>query len=255
MKRVLLLALCVWAAFSAFAAADQKLVVGFKNVAEPDAALEAFIGDLRRAIMSAKVRDYTVFDAFFAPEILVFHRGLDPLQPWNAAEPITHSPLTRLADALVERKPPVEGKPRTNDREGALLAILQIIRTRIPRGTMKDVPGAVCAPAEYDFDHQAALAFAGKFERDLRDLRFFDTILYLLTAPGSRKGNFIPSNTLVIPDHDPLAPPGWQRYKTAEGLSGYVQERLHPHALAQHHLCFSKVNGEYRITAVFGHGL
>lgn len=254
MKRLLLLAICAWTAFSAVATADEKLVVGFKNTVQADAELDAFVADLRRAIMSAKAPDYTVLDTFFAPRVDVFQRGLDPLQPWKPAEPITQSPLTRLADILVEQEPLPEGQPVPDYRDDALRVVLGIIGPKAPFGSMKEVPGAVCTPAEYDFDRRAALAFARKFELDTYSLRFFDQIVYLLAAPGAKKGNYISANELVMFNHDPLAPPGWSRYETADGISGYTGERDDMHVLAQNHLCFAKVKGEYRITAVFGYG-
>lgn len=232
-----------------------ELTVSRSGVVAPNVELEEFIGDLRRAIMSAKMRDYAVFDAFFAPRIRVFRRGLDPQQPWKAGDAISEAPLRQLADMLVEREAAANTQSERNYREDALRAVLKIIWAKKPLGSMKEVPGATCLPAQYDFDQDAALAFARQTGRDLSDLRFFDHILFLLAAPGGKKGSFLRPNTLAIADPEQMAPPGWHRYKTAGGIAGYVQERLEPKRLAQRHLCFSKVDGAYRITAVFGYGL
>lgn len=255
MKRLLLLALCLWAALSSIAAATEELVVGFRNTVRSNAELDAFIGDLRRAIMSAKVRDYAIFDGFFAPEIKTFHRSLDPLQPWNASGTITGSPLPQLADVFVEQEPPADGQPVPDYREDVLRTVLRMIWGKPSLGTMQQVPGSICTPAEYDFDHAAALAFARKFELDTYSLRFFGKNVFLSDKPRSKRGARVAANTLMIFDYDPKAPAGWGLYETAGGARGYMEDRDDTQGLSQSHICFAKVDGKYRITAVFGYGL
>jgi hypothetical protein len=204
--------------------------------------------------MSAKPRDYAVFDAFFAPRIDVFQRGLDPLQPWRPGESITGSALTRMADSLVEQEP-VEGEPARDYREDVLMVILTMIWGNGPLGSMKEVPGQICTPAQYDFDREAALAFARKFALDTYSLRFFPKNVFLATRPKGTSGARVPANTLMMFDYDPKAPAGWGRYQTAGGVRGYMKDRDDTLGLSQNHICFGKVKGKYRITAIFGYGL
>lgn len=232
-----------------------ELTVSYADVVEPPNEVNALMDRLRLAIMSAMVRDYSRFDAFFAPRIEVFQRGLDPLQPWSSGEPITQAPLTALADILVEQGPIEEGQPKPDYREDVLQTFLRIVWKRTPLGSLKEVPGAVCAPAAYDYDRKAALAFAKKFDLDLYSLRFFPQNTFLFNRPGGKQGGRVPAYTLMIFDYDPRAPAGWGRYVTAGGVRGYMEDRDDTLGLSQNHLCFARINGDYRITAVFGYGL
>ena len=54
---------------------------------------------------------------------------------------------------------------------------------------------------------------------------------------------------------DPKAPAGWERYESAGGVKGYMKGRDDALNLSLNHVCFAKVKGKYRITAVFGYGL
>jgi len=254
MKYALPLLAALLSAALPHASVAAELTVSYADVVEPENEVKALMDRLRLAIMSAEVRDYSRFDAFFAPRIEVFHRGLDPLQPWNPGDPITQAPLTALADILVEQEPLGEGQPKPDYREDVLRTFLRIIWARTPIGSLREVPGAVCAPAAYDYDRKAALAFAGKFGLDLYSLRFFPRNTFLSSRPGSVEGGRVPAYTLMIFDYDPKAPAGWGRYQTAGGLRGYMEDRDDTLGLSQDHLCFAKVDGEYRITAVFGYG-
>lgn len=231
-----------------------ELTVSYADVVEPENEVKALMDRIRLAIMSAQVRDYSAFDVFFAPRVAVFQRGLDPLQPWNPGEPITREPIPALADILVEQEPIEDGQPKPDYREDVLRTFLRIVWARAPLGSLKETPGAVCAPAAYDYDRKAALAFAGKFGLDLYSLRFFPQNVFLASRPGGKQGARVPAYTLMKFDYDPKAPAGWGRYETAGGVRGYMEDRDDTLGLSQDHLCFARIDGEYRIIAVFGYG-
>ena len=65
----------------------------------------------------------------------------------------------------------------------------------------------------------------------------------------------MPANSLVMFDYRPGLPEGWSYYESAGGIKGYTRGEGDGLGLSQNHLCFAKVEGKYRITAVFGYGL
>ncbi len=122
-------------------------------------------------------------------------------------------------------------------------------------GTLPEMPGATCAPAAYKVDRKAVRAFASRFDLDAHSLYFFGHDIVLAKAPASKRGQRVPANTLMISNYDPGTPNGWTRAETARGVKGYFKDGDDPLGLSQSHVCFAKVKGSYRITAIFGYGL
>jgi hypothetical protein len=233
------------------------LTVRFGGVVKPDAELRDFVADIRRLYMSEQKFDPRKADALFAPRVKTFWRSLDPFQPWKRNGDIRTDYLRGAADIMVEQGEPEEGKPLPDYRPDALKAIAEQVTDGQPFGTLKEMPGAICAPAEYRVDRKAALTFAKKFELDAYSLRFFaqDSMLY---AKPNLKSDFIgtvPPYTLMMFDHDPKAKDPWALYETSGGKRGYLMDDKPVLGLAQHHVCFAKVRGRYRIVALFGYGL
>jgi hypothetical protein len=157
---------------------------------------------------------------------------------------------------MVEQGDLEEGVPTPDYRPDAMKVIVGQIGSGEPFGTLKEVPGAVCAPAEYAVDRKAALAFAKKFELDAYSLRFYAKGIALVPRPLSAAVRArIPPYTLMMFDYDPTVPGRWGRYETSDGTSGYMEDRDDTLNLAQHHVCFAKVRGRYKIVALFGYGL
>ena len=233
------------------------LTVGFRDPVKPDAELQAFVTDLKRLHVAPKMLDYKAIDAMFAPRVKAFTRGLDPFQAWHKLDDITSNYLAGAADIMVEQGELPEGAKRPDYRLDALKLIIEQVAKGDPFGTQKEAPGAVCAPAEYKVNRKAASKFAKKYELDAYSLRFYSQPVALYekqTMKGELLG-MIPPYTLMMFDYDPKAREPWALYESSSGIKGYLYDDQPALGLAQHHVCFGKVGGRYRITALFGYGL
>lgn len=253
LRHVRTLSLAVLAALVPAAVAADGLTVRFRHVVKPDAELQAFVVRLARL----DPKSGKAVNALFAKRIQTFRRSLDPFQPWNNSTDIDSDYLKGAADLMVEQDEPEEGKPAQDYRPDALKQIIWQVSNGQPFGVLKEVPGAVCAPAEYEVDRKAALVFAKKFELDAYSLRFFNEQRFLYARPNlkSELVAMVPAYTLMMFDYDPKARDPWALYQSSGGKKGYLMDDKPVLGLAQYHVCFGKVKGEYRIVALFGYGL
>lgn len=232
------------------------LTVGTSDQVTPDAQLLAFVGDLRALAGPARKSSIKKVEKLFAPSVSAFTRGLDPFQPWHRLDDIKSDFLVGTANVMVEQGEIPEGMKIPDYRIDAMQQLAALIPEGGTFGTLQEMPGAVCAPAAYSVDRKAAAKFAARFKLDPYSLRFFDTSVGLHTKPGSAglSANLRP-RTLLMFDFKPDLPKGWSYYETSEGTSGYLKDRDDSRGLSQHHVCFAKVKGKYRITGIFGYGL
>ena len=79
----------VLAAFSVPILASEGIVVGHKNVVEPDAGLLAFAKQVEKQWVSVVDYDYPAIDRLFAPSVMTFMKNETPLQPFERREDIT----------------------------------------------------------------------------------------------------------------------------------------------------------------------
>ena len=233
-----------------------ELVVSWADTVEPDAQLKATVAELRQRAAGGRTSNLRKMEALFAPRVKVFTRSLDPFQPWNPVRDLTGEYLAGTADVMVEQGELAAGLPVLDYRLEAMKVLAALVpETGATFGTLREAPGAVCAPAVYKVDRKKALAFARRFESDAYSLRFHPVDVVLSPAPKGTDGQVVPAYTLMMFDYDPEAPEGWGLYETAGGAKGYMRDREDALGLSQNHVCFGKVDGEYRITAVFGYGL
>ena len=237
------------------AAQATELTVSYADVVQPDAELQATMAELGPLVAKGNKKDIRKVEAFFAPRVKAFTRGLDPYQPWHPLKDIKGKYLDGVANAMVEQGEFEAGTPAPDYRLEAMKQIAGLIGEGAVWGSMPEVPGAICAPAAYEVDRKAALSFAQKFELSAHSLRFFAHDVVLAAKPKGKKGRVVPANTLIMFDYDPKAPEGWGYYETSDGVKGYMQDRDDTLGLSQHHVCFAKVKGKYRISAIFGYGL
>lgn len=238
------------------AASAAELTVSHADVVKADKDLLKTVTALRALAAKGNKKNIGKVEAFFAPDVKVFWRSLDPFQPWTVAqEGVDGNFLDAMAGVMIEQGEYQEGQPAPDYRIDAMRKLAELIPEDGTFGTLKEAPGAVCAPAAYKVDRKAALAFAKKFELDAYSLRFFAEDVLFADKPGSGKGTMVPANTLVMFDYDPKAPDGWGRYETAGGVKGYMKDRDDTLVLSQQHVCFAKVKGKYLISAIFGYGL
>lgn len=238
-------------------AGAEGLTVRFRDVVQPDAELQAFIAQVKALHPAAKAPRGNAVNALFAPRVKTFQRNLDPFQPWRKTADITSDYLKGAADIIVEQGDPEEGKPIPDYRPDALEQIVAQVSNGEPLGTLKEVPGAICAPAEYEVERKAALAFARKFQLDAYSLRFFDKERMLYAKPNLKSDlvGTVPPYTLMMFDHDPKAREPWALYESSGGKRGYLMDDQPVLGLSQYHVCFGKIKGRYRIVALFGYGL
>lgn len=253
--RTLLFAVLATAA-PALAFAD-ALTVRFHDVVKPDAELQAFVARIKALDPKTAKLHGKAITALFAGRVRTFQRSLDPFQPWNRTADITSDYLQGAADLMVEQGEPEEGKPPVDYRPDALAQIIHQVGGGQPFGRLQELQGAICAPAEYEVDRKAALAFAGKFELDAYSLRFFSDEAMFYARPNLKSDLVaaVPPYTLMMFTYDPKTPKDWGRYETSDGRRGYMEDRGDTLGLAQYHVCFAKVKRDYRIVALFGYGL
>lgn len=232
-----------------------SLTVTDSDIVRPDPELLATVVALRAVAATAKKANIKKVEAFFALEVKTFQRSLDPFQPWNPTDALTRKYLQGVADVMVEQGELAAGMPVPDYRVAAMEQMADMLKDA-NFGSLPEVPGAVCVPAAYKVDRKTALAFAKRFELDAYSLQFFSEDVVLKKRPGSAAaGISVPPRTLMMSDYHPHAPEGWSFYETVEGIRGYMENGPEALGLSQNHVCFSKVKGKYKITAVFGYGL
>lgn len=229
--------------------------VTYANVVKPSLDLRKTIAKLRGLAAAGSKVNIKRVEAYFAPRTSTFTRGLDPFQPWKRGKTLTHDFLEGAANAMVEQGEFEAGLTVPDYRLSAMKLISSLTPEDATFGSLPEAPGAVCSPAAYRVDRHAALAFAKRFDLDAYSLRFFAGKVFLANAPGSRHGKFVAANTLIVFDYVPGVPKGWSHAETAGGAKGYMEDRNDMLELSQSHVCFAKVKGNYRITAIFGYGL
>lgn len=231
------------------------LTVTDADVMTPDAELQATVAAFRAVTATGKKSNIRKAEAFFAPKVKTFQRSLDPFQPWNPTDALTGKYLQGVADVMVEQGEMAAGMPVPDYRLVAMEQMAAMLKGST-FGSLPEVPGAVCAPAAYKVDRKAALAFAKRFELNAYSLQFFGKDIVLDKRPGSAAaGRLVSARTLMMFDYHPDMPEGWSFYETAGGIKGYMKNGPEARGLSQNHICFSKVKGKYRISAVFGYGL
>ncbi|MBN9137776.1 MAG: hypothetical protein J0I92_17275 [Phyllobacterium sp.] len=229
--------------------------VTYANIVRPSLELLEALAKLRSLSAPGNAKNIKGVEAYFAPETKTFSRGLDPFQRWKRGKSLTHDYLAGAADIMVEQGEFAAGLKVPDYRLSAMKLISSLVSEDATFGSLPEVPGAVCSPAAYSVDRKAALAFARRFNLDAYSLRFFAGKAFLASTPRSKRGEFLAANMLMIFDYAPGTPKGWSRVETAGGVKGYIEDRDDMRELSQNHVCFAKVKGSYRITAIFGYGL
>lgn len=237
------------------ASAADAIRVTQADVAAPDPELRKVLAELRSLAAAGSAKNIPKVEAYFASGTKTFTRGLDPFEPWRQGPKLTGDYLSGMADAMVEQGEFVEGRPAPDYRLGAMELLASLVSDDAVFGAMPEVPGALCSPAAYKVDRKAVRAFAKRFKLDAHSLFFFAEDVVLVKTPGEKRGERIPANTLMISDNELDMPEGWTRAETSSGARGYLRLRDDTPGLSQDHVCFAKVKGKYRITAIFGYGL
>jgi hypothetical protein len=239
------------------AAGADELVINYGNTVKPDAALKAFVGQFQAAI-AAKKPDYKKINGMFAPKVKAFSRSLDPLQPWNKSDTLTSKYIDGIIDIIVEQAPLADNAPQPDYRLDALAMMAHMLASGT-LGSMKEIPGSVCAPAEWSYDTAKVAAFLKAADDSANSVRFYpdETPLFAKPKKAAKQIGAVPANSLVSPNSPVIEPDGWMKLTSAGGLSGYAHDddTRTVHYLSQMHVCFGKVSGKYKVTGIFGYGL
>lgn len=246
----------VMAALSFPALAADGIVVGYKDVVEPEPELEAFAQEIVQAWISIKRVDPSRRDKFFAPIVKTFMKNGTPLQPFEPREDITSDYLRNAVFTFRAKKESIPDEDIDKYTLGTMSDIGRQIRWNPVWGTLPEVPGMVCAGAAFDVDAQAVAKFARIYGAGLDKLVFYKEPL-ALHAGKSQKSEFVgnvPPYTLIAVGKGDVASEDWHPLIASTGIKGYMGDPVEPVTLMQKHVCFTKVDGEYRIGALFGYG-
>jgi hypothetical protein len=255
MKRIPALLIALLSATFAQVSHAGEIRATYGDVVAPDPDLRKVLRDLRRVAAAGSERDIAKVEAYFAVGTKTFSRGLDPFEPWRPGPKLTSNYLEGVANVMVEQGEFAAGLPVPDYRLTAMTLIASLISDDATFGALPEFPGATCAPAVYKVDRKEVRAFARRFDLDAHSLYFFPDEIFLAKAPGGKRGERVPANTLMISNYDPGTPDGWTRAETAGGVKGYFKDRENSLGLSQSHVCFAKVKGRYRITGILGYGL
>ena len=244
------------AAISAPALAGDGIIVGYKNVVTPEPDLVDFTGEIRRSWISAKRFDPSARDRFFAPTVKTFMKNETPFQSFEPRDDITSDYLMNAVVILRARKGSIPDKDRWRDAQGALSEIgRQVVRDPV-WGTLPEVPGMICAGAAFDVDQGMVAKFA-RMQGVRIDALVLSKQAIPLYAGKTQKSEFlgnVPPLTLMVLGKDDVAKEDWHPIIASTGVKGYADNTMLLEKLAQKHVCFTRVNGEYRISALFGYG-
>jgi hypothetical protein len=238
------------------ALAADGVVISYADPVKPDRDLTAFVSGLRKRLASGRKSDYRAIEKLFAPEVLTFQRSLDPLQPWNPTDPISGNYLKGAIDVMVEQGAPPENAPIPDFRPDLMKQLLGLLPDDVVYGRIAGVDDSVCAPASYQYDRDAASAFAATNEDGVSSLRFYAKAVEMKKrpSPDAASSGELPPFTLASFIYDSKAPSDWALLVASNGARGYVPDGQQLY-LSQQHICFGKIRGRYRITALFGYGL
>lgn len=245
------------AAFSLPTLAADGISVGYKNVVEPDPALADFAQEIVRAWISIKRVDPSRRDRFFAPVVKTFIKNETPLQPFEPRDDITSDYLRNAVFIFRAKK----GSILDEDIDDYTLGTMSDIGRQVFRkpvwGTLPEVPGMVCAAAAYDVHPKAVAKFSRMHGVRIDKLVFYkETIsLYAGKTHKSEFIGYVPAYTLIAIANDDVATEDWHPLIASTGINGYMGDPIPLETLVQKHVCFARVDGEYRISALFGYGL
>lgn len=237
-------------------ATANELVVSRSQPATPDAALSSFVTSFRAAI-TAKKPDYRKINAMFAPKVAAFSRSLDPLQPWFKSNAITADYLNEIIDVIVEQGPLQDGVAAPDYRTDALSMMAGMIGDGTNFGKIKEVPGALCAPAAWSYDVKAMKKFAASNDDQVSSLRFFSAPKAMLAKPkvSAKSVGELPAYVPLSFIYEKTTPENWGKFVSADGLTGFLKDDTEQLGFSQMHVCFGKVSGKYKVTGIFGYGL
>jgi hypothetical protein len=254
LKRIFLAA--AMTAFSIPALADEGIVVGYKNVVEPDAELVEFSEQVLNEWTGRAEYDFAAIDRLFAPKVKTFMKNETPLRPFEARADIASDYLMNSVFTLQAKKGSIPQEEVSEYRSDAMTDIASRMDPKHPWGTLPDVPGMICRDAAFDFDQMAVGKFARETGVRIDELVFYRKAITLYVGKSRKSAvvAVVPPRTLMAMGKENVFMERWHPMISSAGIKGYMGD-IEPHqTLVQKHVCFSKVDGNYKISALFGYG-
>lgn len=241
------------------------LATSYAETVDPDPELTRFLRELvetAQAGMGTQSRAYAVLDGMIAPTARGFTRGLNPFEPWtevDTSSPEQGSGIDLLTARMIEQGDLPEDVSVLPDYRQDFLHLLVglVANPQKPLGRMPEMGNAVCSPARYGVDASKALAFAQANDTDGYGIYIFPRELELHAEPqdGTPVTATIAPLTLLVTDYQADQPDGWVKVIGSDGTVGWTEDRGDYEGLSQQHLCFDKVEGEYKIVGFYSYGL
>lgn len=254
LKRIFLTAAVT--AISIPALADEGIVVGHKNVVEPDAKLVEFGEQVLNEWTGRAEYDFAAIDRLFAPKVKTFMKNETPLQPFEAREDIASDYLMNSVFTLQAKKGSIPEEQVPEYRSDAMVDIASRIDPKHPWGTLPEVPGMICRDAAFHIDPAAVRKFSRETGVRIDKLVFYrkPITLYVGKSRKSAVVAVVPPRTLMAVGKDDVFMERWHPMISSTGIKGYIDDVEPFQTLVQKHVCFSKVDGKYKISALFGYG-
>lgn len=237
----------------------------FADVVTPDAELKAFLQtlvDTAQSGIGTQSRAYAVLDTMTADTVRGFTRGLDPLEQWTALEPARmegESGVELLTNHMVEMgELPADASEIPDYRQSFLeLLVALLSNPDEPLGIMAEMGDAVCSPARLAFNAKATAKFVAAHDTDASGIYLYPREISLRDTPesGAAVTGTIAPYTLLVSDYQADQPDAWIKLIASDGLTGWTEARDDYQDLSQQHLCFGKVDGQYKIVGFYSYGL
>lgn len=265
MLRTLKIAILALSALVPSMAGASPLTAKFTETVQPDPELTTFLRslvDIAQMGIRTKADVYAVLDKLIAPDVRGFTRGLDPFEQWSEVEisaPEREAGVDLLTAWMVEQGDIPEGVSALPDyREDLLELIVTLIANPAkPLGRMPEMGNAVCSPARYEFDTRQALEFAQANNTDGYGIVFFSRQLDLHAAPDAETpvSLQLEQRTLLVTEYQSGQSENWVKVLASDGITGWAEHQADYEGLSQQHLCFRKVDGQYKIVGFYSYGL
>lgn len=253
MKSIVIALALTLAATACFA--KDGILISYADVVKPDAEFLRFMDGFGRLITGSEGHDRTSINAMFSPTVKTFLKRETPFEAFLPAADINADPLLKSADILANRQTFSAHTTDENRQDAVIEDVLTYIGRDDPFGRMTEAPGLICSSAALEFDRRAAAKFARMHKVRLDDLIFFenDIVLYHQKNMKGEVVGIVPPRTIMVGQGGYMPYDDWHPLISSTGVKGYAYNHTWAQSIARQHVCFGKVNGQYKITTIMGY--
>jgi len=253
LKSIVIVLVLTLAATACFA--KDGIPISYTNVVKPDAEFLRFMDGFETLITGSEGHDRTSINAMFAPTVKTFLKRETPFEAFLPAADINADPLLKSADILANRRVFSADTTDENRQDAVIEDVLTYIGRDYPFGRMAEAPGLICSNAALEFDRRAAAKFSRIHKVRLDDLIFFenDIVLYRQKTMKGEVAGIVPPRTIMIGQGGYMPYDDWHSMISSTGIKGYAYNHTWAQSIARQHVCFGKVDRQYRITTIMGY--